>query len=178
MVSLGPMLSNVQSALHEPAVDFVFAQLIASGQIPPPPEELLGADLAIQFVSTLAQAQRMVGTLPTDRLIGSLQAVSTLKPDVIDGFNADEWLRRYSDDLGVDPELIVPGPQIALVRDARMRAETARAQSEVIAEQAGATRDFAQASAALPQTAGSQVPPPADVMAQLTGYESPSSRML
>lgn len=179
MVQLGPVLGHIQSELHEPSVDFVFERLLRTGELPPPPEELLGAELAVQFVSTLAQAQRAVGQLPADRLIGTLQAVSTIKPDVVDGFDADEWLRRASDDLGVDPHLIVPGDQIALVREARNRAQAARQQSEVIAEQAGAARDLAQASAApAPQTAGAQVPPPPDVFGELTGYESPTSRML
>ena len=180
MVQLGPVYGHIQSELHEPSVDFVFERLLRAGELDEPPEELLGAELTVQFVSTLAQAQRAVGQLPADRLIGTLQAVSTLKPDVVDGFDADEWLRRAADELGVDPHLVVPGDQVALVREARSRAQAARQQSEVLAEQAGAARDFAQAGATAPapQTSGAQVPPPADVLNLYTGYESPASRML
>ena len=43
-------------------------------------------------------------------------------------FDADRWADAYADMLGIDPELIVPGDQVALIR--QQRAEAAKAQQQ------------------------------------------------
>lgn len=75
--------------------------------------------LNIKFVSMLAQAQRAIGTNSIDRYVGSLGAVAQFKPDVLDKFDSDAWADAYAEMLGVDPTMIVPSKDAALVRDNR-----------------------------------------------------------
>jgi hypothetical protein len=49
----------------------------------------------------------------TDRFVGNLGVVASFKPDVLDKFDSDKWADIYSDQLGVDPELIVPLSRLA-----------------------------------------------------------------
>jgi hypothetical protein len=49
---------------------------------------------------------------------------------VLDKFNADKWADAYSDAMGIDPDLIVPGKEVALIRQARAQAAQQQAQSE------------------------------------------------
>jgi hypothetical protein len=97
-------------------------------------------ELSVEFVSMLAQAQRAVATNSVDRFVGNLGAVAQFKPDVLDKFDGDRWADAYADMLGIDPELIVPGEQVALIR--QQRAQAAQAQAQAAMLQQGA--DMAQ----------------------------------
>ena len=72
--------------------------------------------------------------------MGNLGAVAKLKPDVLDKFDADEWIEKYSDMLGVDPELIVPGPEVARIRADRQQATQAQQQAAMAEQMAGAAQ--------------------------------------
>jgi len=168
MLMLGPVLERLDNELLYPLIEVTFTHMIEMGAIPPPPQELVGMDLAVEFVSVLAQAQRAVGTNSVDRFVGSLGSVAGLKPEVLDKFDSDAWADKYSDMLGVDPALIVSGDQVAVVRQARAKAQATQ-QSAAVAEQAsGAAKNFAQAGQAT-QGGG----PGSDVMNMFSGYQSP-----
>lgn len=44
--------------------------MVHDPSLPPPPPELEGMDLQVDFISPLAQAQRAVGTAAIDRVVG------------------------------------------------------------------------------------------------------------
>ena len=89
-------------------------------------------DLNVEFVSMLAQAQRAIATNSVDRFVGNLGAVAGIKPEVLDKFDADRWADAYADMLGIDPELIVPGDQVALIRQQRAQAQQAQQQAAML----------------------------------------------
>lgn len=115
------------------AVDFLieitFTEMVEAGIVPPPPQEMQGMDLNVEFVSMLAQAQQAVSTNSIDRFVVNLGAIAQFKPDVLDKFDADKWADMYADMTGVDPDLIVPGEQVALIRKQRAEAQQAAQQS-------------------------------------------------
>lgn len=127
MTMLGPVLESLHTELLAPLVEGTFNRLLKAGALPPPPEELQGQELSVEFVSVLAQAQRAIGTNSTDRFVASLGSVAQFKPDVLDKFDADKWADAYADMLGVDPEFIVPSDKVALVRQQRQE-QAAQAQ--------------------------------------------------
>ena len=104
--------------------------MVRAGILPPIPEELNGVDLNVDFVSILAQAQRAVATNSIDRFTQNLGALVAIKPDLADKFDADYWADSYADLLGVDPQLVVPGDQVALIRQQRAQAQQQQAQLE------------------------------------------------
>lgn len=136
LLMLGPVLERLHNEILSPMIDMVFNRMVEAGILPPPPEELQDTELAVEFVSMLAQAQRAVATNSVDRFVGNLGAVAQLKPDVLDKLDADRWADAYADMLGIDPELIVPGEQVAIIR--QQRAETAQAQQQAEMLQQGA----------------------------------------
>ena len=123
---LGPVLERLHNEMLNPLIEITFDKLLKTGQLPPPPEEMQGQDLRIEFVSTLAQAQRAVGTASVDRLLGVVGAVAGMKPEVVDKIDADQLIDSYSDMLGVDPTIIVADDQVAIVRDQRAQAQQAQ----------------------------------------------------
>jgi hypothetical protein len=136
MLMLGPVVERLNNELLDPLVETVFERLLVGGLLPPAPEELQGADLNIEYVSVLAQAQKAAAVNGVDRFVSRLGEIAAIKPDVLDRFNADHWAEMYSDKLGIDPELIVPGEQAALVRQDRAKAMAAQQQQMALTQAA------------------------------------------
>ena len=146
LLMLGPVIERLHNELLEPLIDIAFMRLLESGGVPPPPEELQGMDLNVEFVSMLAQAQRAVGTTAVDRFVGNLGSIAQFKPEVLDKLNVDHWADAYSDMLGVDPKLIVASEEVAMIRQARSQAMAAKEQLLAQQQQATAVRNLANAS--------------------------------
>jgi hypothetical protein len=169
LLMLGPVLERLHNELLDPLIDSTFTHMVTAGLIPPAPEELQGMDLSVEFVSMLAQAQRAIGTNSVDRFVGNLGAVAAFKPDVLDKFDADQWADIYSDMLGVDPSLIIADKNVAMVRDARAKAQAAQAQAAAMQQQSQTVKNMAQAPT------GGQQNALTDVMNMFSGYNSPSA---
>jgi hypothetical protein len=142
LLMLGPTTERLHNEELSPLVQTCFEQLVRAGTIPPAPQEMHGASLNVNFISMLAQAQRAVSTNSIDRFTTNLGAIAAIKPDVLDKFDADNWVDEYSDALGVSPRLIVASDKVALVRQQR-------AQIQQQAQQAAMTNQAADTAAKL-----------------------------
>ncbi|GAB3190757.1 portal protein [Hydrogenophaga aquatica] len=140
LLMLGPVLERMHNEILDPLIEMTFARMVEAGIVPPPPEELQGMDLNVEFVSMLAQAQRAIATNSVDRFVGNLGAVAGIKPEVLDKFDADRWADAYADMLGIDPELIVPGDQVALIRHQRAQQQAAQQQAALLSQGADAAQ--------------------------------------
>lgn len=145
LLMLGPVLERLHNELLNPLIEMTFTRMLEAGILPPAPPELQGMDLNVEFVSMLAQAQRAVGTNAVDRFVGNLGAVAQIKPDVLDKFDSDRWADAYADMLGIDPELIVPGDKVALIRQQRAQLQAQAEQQAAVAQGAAVTKDLAAA---------------------------------
>lgn len=145
LLMLGPVLERLHNELLDPLIDITFNNLLDSGTLPPAPEELQGMDLKVEFVSTLAQAQRAVGVQGIDRLLGTVGAIAGLRPDVVDKLNTDQIVDDYADMLGVDPTLLVSDDDVGQVRQARaeqQQQQQAMEQMQPMVETAKAASDI------------------------------------
>lgn len=165
LLMLGPVLERLQNELLDPLIEMTFTRMIEAGVVPPPPPELEGQDINVDFVSMLAQAQRAVGTNSVDRFVGNLGQIASFKPDVLDKFDSDKWADAYSDMLGVDPELIVSSDKVALIRQSRAKAAQDAAQQEQMAMGAQTAKNLSQAQTSEPSAL-------TNVMDMFSGYNS------
>lgn len=144
LLMLGPTLERLHNELLRPKIDIAFDRVIQAGLLPPPPDEMRGQDLNVEFVSMLAQAQRAVGVQGVDRLLQTVGTIATFQmnagqaPTALDKLDTDEIIDSYADMLGVDPTFIVADDKVALVRQAREE-QAAAAQQQAAAAQAAAT---------------------------------------
>lgn len=125
MLMIGPVLERLHDELLKPLIDMTFDYCTEAGILPPPPDELQGVELNTVFISTLAQAQRIVSAQGMDRLLATVGNVAGMKPEVIDKINFDKAIDNYSDMYGVDPELIVPANIAAQIRADRAKQQAA-----------------------------------------------------
>lgn len=130
LIALGPVLERLEWELLTPAIDRVFDLMEDVGLIPEPPEELAGRELKIEYVSMLAQAQRMIGLKPVEQLIGFVGNVAGAQPDVLDAIDIDATVREYADLLGVPAKILRDPRAVDVLRQQRAQAQQQAAQME------------------------------------------------
>lgn len=175
LLVLGPVLERLHNEMLSPLIDLTFERMqtarTASGKpiLPPPPRELEGVDLNVEFVSTLAQAQRAVGVNSVDRLLGMVGAVAPLKPAILDKIDEDQMVDVYGDMLGVDQSIIRADEKVAEMRAAQAQ----QAQMQQMAAMAKPAADAAQAAKTASEIPDETQQQLNDVLSQFTGYSAP-----
>lgn len=149
LLALGPVLENIYNGQLEPVIDRTYAILIRRGELPPPPEELQGSKLKIEYISMLAQAQKAVATGALERGVAFLGQLSAVKPDVLDKLDADESVDQYWDMVGAPPSTLVPDDEVAKMRAARAQKQQQAENVEMASMLAPAAKQGADAAAVL-----------------------------
>lgn len=141
MLQLGPVLERLEDELLDPLIDRAFGIALRANAIPPPPEELQGVELRVEYISIMAQAQKLLGTAGVERFAGFVGNLVASKPEVLDLVNVDEVVRQYADMLGLNPKLLNAPDVVAGIRAQRQeaQAQAQRAQATVTAVQGAKT---------------------------------------
>lgn len=145
---LGPVTQRMQNEIDEPLLRFTFQRMIEENLLPPPPEELLGMEVDIEFDGPLAQALKAVDAQKFDKLVAHIGQIAPLKPEVLDRYDADKDIEIYADMIGADPSLIVAGEKVAMLRKQRAQAESVAAQAQVGKTISEGARNLAQSGPA------------------------------
>lgn len=145
MLQLGPVLEQVEDELLSPLIERCFGILQRRGMLPEIPRELLGQDIKVDYISILAQAQKLLGYASLQQFSGYVLQLAAVRPDVLDGVNLDRLVRETGDVLGMKPELMRSDEEIAGIRKARADAQAAQAKAQQMVQAAGAARDLAAA---------------------------------
>jgi hypothetical protein len=153
VVMLGPMLERQNDELFDPGIERAFAIAARRGLLPPPPEELEESTLKVEYVSLLAQAQRMVSGNSIERFVGFIaglaeaQAKSGEPPTIFDKINFDQAADEYAEAVGTVPTIIRSDDEVAELRESRaeqLRAQQMAAAAKPVADVARAAKDLAQ----------------------------------
>lgn len=168
LLMLGPVLERLHNELLSPLIDITFERLSDAGVLPPAPKEIEGAELDIEFVSVLAQAQRAVAVNGMERMVASAMQMAAAKPEVLDKINFDQVIDDLGEAFGVNPALVVPDPEVAQMRAARAQAAQAQASAAVAPQVVESAKTASEINTDQLR----------DVMGMLQGYSSPSPAMV
>jgi hypothetical protein len=128
---LGPVTENLHPEFLERTIDITFHHMEKAGLIPPPPPEIESMSLEVEYISLLAQAQKMVGTTAVEQLMQFVGGIMEAFPQVRHKIDSLEVVDHYSDMLGIPSKLIVPDEEV----DRKIKAEEQAAQQEMQAQQ-------------------------------------------
>jgi hypothetical protein len=143
---LGPTLTRTNHQLLEPAIDITFYFMLQQGMIPPPPKEIQGVTLRVEFVSVLAVAQKLSSFQSIENFVVFLTQLSQVKPEALDILDVDEAVRDVAEIFGVPPDVLFSDEQIAEMRQLRAAAQMRAAQAEQVATAAAAAKDLSASS--------------------------------
>ena len=135
LLMIGPALNKLFSELLDKLIDRVFAICDRAGLFPPAPPQLEGQELKVEYISNLAQAQKMVSAYAIEELTNYVGAVAAVDPSALDNVDLDEAVREIAKIKGVNPKILRDPDMIAQMRAARQQQQQA-AQALEAAEQA------------------------------------------
>lgn len=139
LLVLGPMMEQQNDDLFDPLIDRVFSIMNRRGMFPPPPEELQGKPLRVEYTSIMAQAQKLIGVASIERFIGFVTNIAAANPNVLDKVDFDQAVDEYGEMTGVSSKIIVPDDAVEATRSARVEMQRAQqAMAAVPAMQQGA----------------------------------------
>ena len=119
MSLIGPVLDLLQSEFLKPVIDRIFGIMQRSGIIPEPPEVIQGMDIKVEYISIMAQAQKMTGLTALEQLMAFVGSMVSVDPNVLDKIDRDEMVDRYAEMLGVPPSVIISDDKVAQTRQAK-----------------------------------------------------------
>lgn len=138
LIALGPVLERTNDELLDPVIDRTYQLMDEAGLIPPPPEDLQGVSLGVEYVSLLAQAQKLAGIVAVDRFVRSVGPVIGVAPEVR---HKVDWLavtNEYGTALGVNPKILRSDDEARQMASAEAQAQQ-RAQQAAEAQAASQT---------------------------------------
>ena len=145
---LGPYMERLNNELLNPLIDRTFSIMSERGLIPPPPEELQGQDLKVEYISMMAQAQKLIGIQSLERLVGFVGNVAGVSPSVLDKLDIDQCVDEYADMVGAPPRAVRSDDEVEVIRQQRAQAE----QAAKLAEMAQPLQQAAQGAKLLSET--------------------------
>jgi hypothetical protein len=99
LVLLGAVLERFENEALDPVIRRVFRIMQRKELFPEPPEGLDEAQIEVEYVSILTDAQKAVGTATIERFLQIYANMVSLSPELKASVNMDEIMRDYGDRL-------------------------------------------------------------------------------
>lgn len=145
LLALGPVLEQLNQDLLDPLIDIAFEIHLRQGLIEEPPAAIQGTELKVEYISIMAQAQKLVGIGGVERFAGFVGQAAALNPEVLDKMDMDQMVDVYGEMTAVPPQLIRTDEAAANIRGQRAQAQAQAQKMETIQGGAQAAKDLSQA---------------------------------
>lgn len=147
MIQLGPVIVRLVPELLDPVIGRTVGILSRRGALPPAPPEIQGQPLNIEHQSTLVLAQRLGVVKAMERVSQFAMALAATRElsGGLDKLDVDKMVDRYSETIGMDPDLIRPEAEVARLRQARAQQAQAQQMGEAMGAAAAGARNLAGA---------------------------------
>lgn len=145
LLALGPVLEQLNQDLLDPLIDITFNFMLEQGIVPPAPEELQGQNLKVEYISTMAQAQKQVGADAITGYLGIIGQMAQTHPEVVDKIDADETADLLGDIMSVPPGVVRTQDQVAAIRKQKAQQQQAMAKQQQLMAASQTAKNLAQA---------------------------------
>jgi len=137
LLALGPVLEQLNTDLLDPLIDIGFYEMQERGMLPDPPPELQGGtDFKVEYVSIMAEAQKLAGLGGVERLTSFVGQVASFEPSALDKLDTDQLIDVYGEITSVPPGIIRSDEKVDEMR--KQKAQLMQKQQELEAAQSQA----------------------------------------
>jgi len=151
LMVLGPVVGRSQNELLSPLhnriinriieVSMPFWQVGEAGMLPPPPAELMGMPLQIQYQSSLAIVQKQAAVQGLERVANTVLALVEAFPEAGQKFDSHQFLDEFNDAVNGSSRIIRSDDQVAAIAEEQAKQQ----QAAQIAQMMPAMKDGADA---------------------------------
>jgi hypothetical protein len=145
LLALGPVLERLNQDFLDPLIDNAFLILNEQGRLPDPPEELLDAEYTVEYISIMAQAQKLAGIGNIERFMGYVGQVASFDPEALAKVDVEKSIELYGELTSIDPEIIRSEEEVMEIREAQ-------AQQQQQQEQMAGMQELANTGKTLSET--------------------------
>ncbi len=145
LLMLGPVLTQLDDGWLDPLIDKTIRFAAKARILPEPPEDLVGQELQIEYISSLAKAQKAAALGNMERLSALVGGWATLDPKVVDKLDYDAGVDEAGELLDVPPEFVRNAENTEAIRVAKTNTENAAVALEGGAQMAEAAKNLANA---------------------------------
>ena len=144
LLALGPVLEQVNQDLLDPLIDNTFTIMGKQELLPEPPEEIEGVDIKVEYVSIMAQAQKLAGIGGVERFMGFAGNLAAQDPRVAKKLNLAEAVDVYADLTGVSHKLVRTNEEVAEMEAQEQAAAQQQAQMQQAQAMVQGAKDLSQ----------------------------------
>jgi hypothetical protein len=126
LIALGSVLERLNQDLLKPLIDLTFNIMLRQGMIPTPPPEIQGLGFEVEYISIMAQAQKLVGLGGIERFVAFVAQISEANPEAMDKLDTDQLIDEYAKIVGVPANIVLSDDDVAAIREERARAAAAK----------------------------------------------------
>ena len=151
LINLGPVVESMTTDLNR-VLNRIFQIMWEKGLIPSPPQELLqnatsrSMNLRIEYISPLATAQRIIGLQSLQQYSNYVGQLASLKPDVLDKFDADAIADHAAESLGIPANVVPDKKAVDKIRAARAKQAAQQAGAQQALALSQSAKNLGQAS--------------------------------
>ena len=147
---LGPVVERLQSEFLNKVLERVYNILDRNHVFPPLPDEvqelLDGQEIKIEYLSPLAQAQKMSGLTAIEQGLAFVGQTAQLDPRVVNRVDFSDAVAKYLDRIGVPATMVRSEDEYQQILEAQQKAEQEAQQQALAAQQAQQAAPLAQAA--------------------------------
>lgn len=152
LILVGPVVERLHKELLSPVIERTYELMRRFDYLPPVPDSLAEVPLRVEFVSVLAQAQRMVSTSGIDQTMAFVANAAQIDPSVLDNIDFDKAVQHYVDDLGAPASILRSEDAVQALREQRAQAQAQAQQQAEAAAAVQSVQDLSGAAKNLGQT--------------------------
>lgn len=130
LMMLGPIFEMFKMEVLDNLINIVFQYANDAGIIPEPPQEIQGQDINVEYISMVAQAQKMTGVSSTNQYLGVMYNLAQADQTVLDNINFDIVARKTAKMIGVEPDMLNDERVVQSIREQRAQQQAALAQQQ------------------------------------------------
>ena len=147
MVLVSPLLEQVHTALKL-SFEWLFDLFLDVGIIPQPPKQIQGADLEIEFISTLAQAMKAQNISSMERFTTFvINLANTYDQTLKYKLNGCKIIDDYADFANIDPSQLIPTEQVEAIRQQMAEKQAQQEQIQTLQQGADIVKNMGGADA-------------------------------
>jgi len=146
MLALGPVLEQLNQDLLDPLIENTFNIMAEQGLLPDAPEEIRGNKLKVEYISVMAQAQKLVGLGGIERFTNYVGGIAQVDPGVLDKVITDQLVDVYGDLTSIPPGIVRSDDDTEELRAQRAQAQAQAQQQEAMAQAAETAKTMSETS--------------------------------
>lgn len=145
MREVGPMFGRLEAEYTSPLIDRAFNIMLRAGGFAPIPDVLKGRDIYFEYESPIKRARQVIEVEVARLLRDEFLMMANVKPDVMDHFNTDEYMRYMAQSLRAPIQLLNPIEAVQQKREADAQAQAQQAEMMAASEMANIAKNGAGA---------------------------------